>query len=68
LLPTPSPSEGLHRYLFAVRAIDNAGAEERILEPGSNTRVFSVSDQSGWTEDHTHLEHRRSLSLALVRR
>jgi hypothetical protein len=45
LLPTPPPSEGVYRYLFAVRAIDNAGAEERILDSINNTRVFTVSAQ-----------------------
>jgi hypothetical protein len=31
-------------YFFLVRAIDNAGAEERILNPGSNSRAFRVRD------------------------
>jgi hypothetical protein len=46
LYPNLQPREGV--YAFAVRAIDNAGAKERILTVGDNVRTFGVQpDQDG---------------------
>jgi hypothetical protein len=40
-------SDPFNGYLFVVRAIDDAGIEEEILDRGINTRFFNVSDTLG---------------------